>query len=291
MTPTTNVNQNINVYREVKKHLLNVEVGLYIKAPNGQTFLIEPIHINTKNALQNYDDYGVALRIHEKAQEVIAASFPSSDVSLEEGMAVYYGEISKQEVLMCHKGRISSIVEMDEDHKETIFTIDGALVSHYVGRPVFTYDKIQKVLNFTGVIVSPTKEGSDTIGRAVHVNMFKQAVSNFSQDEKTDLERGKVNIQSSGGLFKGMSVGTGRGPRRIIITGESFQEKYKLSFIDPKGKELNPHDDPAYNKNQPQLYQSAIDAFENSYNGNNHAIPDSFNFTCYKNDYIARKEY
>ncbi len=235
MTTTMNCIKKIEkneVYQEVKKHFLE-KTGFYFKSPNGKTFRIDRINLNNQNTIKNYDNYGVALRAHEKAPEVIAASFPSSEIALECGLEVYYGGIANDKVARCHKGCISSIEQ--DNNKQTIFTIDGASVTHYVGSPVFTYDKIQKVLILAGVIVSQTEKDNEMVGRAAHINMFKQVqeLTNSNSIKKENIQ--SANLWLSYGMLSEM------GHLSIQNAGESTQPKYDTNtlFFSPSKKEVN----------------------------------------------------
>lgn len=249
----------------------NAPTGFYLQRPDGSTVSIE----YTKDKKQNY---GLVSKVIEATKE-LGASFPSK-APLYEGLGVYYaGYCEEEDVMMLHKGRISSIKTEDE---ATIFTIDGSRVSKYPGSAVFTYEKFSKSLQLIGVVISSKK--------AVHINFFENDKRDVKNDEDLGEDRGK-KIQVASGQFKGIAQGEGKGPRYLIINGPGLESvSYKLTFP-VGGNPTNPHDDKRYNKNRPLLYQNAIDAFNALQPAapNPTLVPNNFNFQFYKTMYTATK--
>ncbi len=256
------------IFNEIKKYI--EDEGFHMQRRDGSTVLVT----YTKDSPSHY---GLNSRVIEATADVIGAPFPKGEVPFYAGLGVYYSAYVEEEgVYMCHKGRISSIKQEEE---ETIFTIDGAGVSQYPGSPVFSYDKIDRILNLIGVIVPADK--------AVHINFLKNNENISDAGEDLGPDRGKKRVQVSSGQFKGIEQGTGKGPRSIIINGPGIKTlSYKLTFKSGK-KTTNPHQDPMYNKNCPLLYQTVLDEFVQSHT---QTVPGSFVFDCYKNEYTATRE-
>lgn len=246
--------------------------------------LVTPIPNSNESVYKKYSDYGVALL---QSLPSTAAPRAAAEVSITEGLSVYYASFSEEnEVIMCHKGRISSIKENEQEVK--VFTIDGPQASHYRGSPVFTYDKVKQLLHLIGFISFKPKEGIHSIGEAIHIGIFNK-VDPDREDVELGEERGGKRIKVSHEGFSGQEIGTGKGPRSILITGNAISVTYTISFINGD-EELNPHHDQKYNNGgQPKLYQKALEVFVDSYRANNQQIQNQINFRCYKNSYIVKK--
>ncbi len=285
------------IFDEIKKCLKDSGFNMSYE---GGTYRIK--HIKESDLQKNgikYSDYGLVMKIKKVVKEdVIHASFPTVDVPVNEGLAVYYAGFSDENgVYMCHKGRISSI---KEESNTQVFTIDGSSVSDYPGSPVFIYDKIDQVLRLIGIITN-SDDGSKN--RAVHVDLFKTDLLSKEEEVEDEMDineqlgeergkKGKERVKVSSGGYKGKEIGTGKGPRSIKINGQGVSNlHYKLVFINGNGQETHPHDDPDYNDDRPKLYQVALNRFIAELNANNQVAPESFKFECYKkNPYIAKKE-
>ncbi len=221
-----------------------------------------------------YSEHGLVLA-QLGPSAALPALCPSSRVAIHEGMAVYYAGFSEDEgTYMCHKGRISSITSSDQ-----LFTIDGATTSISPGSPVFTYDKVTRVVQLTGVI----GKSHDSTIRAVHIDCFRQGIKTIDELGET---RGGIEI----GQFKGKEVGRGgKGPRGIEISGPA-SGTYNLTFISGAGKPQNPHGDDNYNNGGHQrFYTLALQAFIRHYD-EHHAVPAQFEFVFDKTTYTATKE-
>lgn len=275
----TTISQKVEknqIFSEIKK-CLGEESGFYMMI-NERSVLVD--NIKKTPPIKEYSNYGLAVLSHSNSESA-STSF-SPDVAITEGQPVYYAAFDEEEsVIMCHKGHISSISEVSQGVKQ--FTIDGSRVSKYPTSPVFTYDKVNKALSLAGVILSSNSKSDENIGRAVHVNLF----NSIKKEENLGEERGGVNVKS--GEFKGVSVGTGKGPRKLLINGPGAAEvMYDVRFCGVNGKELEPHKyDGNYNKNPEKMFQDALDAFVANFTNNN--LPVSFTFEFMKSPYIAKK--
>jgi hypothetical protein len=227
--------------------------------------------------IKSYPDYGLVLA---KIGPSVAASAPSpsSRIAIYEGMAVYYAGFSEDEgTYMCHRGRISSITSNNQH-----FTIDGTPTNISPGSPVFTYDKVNRVIHLTGVI----GKSHDSIIRAVHIDCFRN--DQIKAIEELGEERGGILVQI--GEFKGREKGEGPGSRKIVINGPAGGT-YKLTFVDGSKKQANPHSDPNYNKDQPRLYHEALQGFINKYNSTTPpVVPNDFTFEFRGTLYTGTRE-
>ena len=262
-----------DIFEEIKKCI--EPEAFYMKRLDGTTIVVT----HTKDSKSNY---GLNSKVIEATAEVIGAPFPKDEVPFHEGLGVYYTGYSEEEgVFMCHKGRISSI---KKEQETIVFTIDGSRVSQYPGSPVFSYDKMHKILNLIGVIVPADK--------AVHINFFEndKNISDAGEDLDLGVDRGKKRVQVASGQFKGIEQGTGKGPRSILINGPGLEKgvNYELTFM-LGGIKQNPHKDRKYNKNQNKFYEIAINAFAEFHN-QHQTIPDFFTFDFFKEEYTATKE-
>lgn len=231
--------------------------------------------------IKSYPEYGLVLaKIGPSA--AASAPSPSSRIAIYEGMAVYYAGFSEDEgTYMCHKGRISSITSDSQQ-----FTIDGTPSSISPGSPVFTYDKVNRVIHLTGVI----RQIHDSTIRAVHIDCFTKDLGTSAIDELGE-ERGGIKI----GEFGGREVGRGgRGPRAIEIkkNDEPALGTYNLTFEDGAGKIQNPHGDKNYNNgHQQEFYTQALQAFINKYNSTTPpVVPNDFSFEFRGTLYTGTRE-
>jgi hypothetical protein len=206
----------------------------------------------------------VFLNPPEEADPQDGALFPEPeyDMPVDVGLEVYFSQCAIEEGQPnSYTGTVSDV---QDSEGETIFYVEPSPPPTELPYPIFA--KVQDVVQLMGIF-------SPKLKTFVHIQSFDEETrSKPLTVKKDDFTGGKIGRQ-------------GNGPRSIRITGGGVDVIYKLKYcID--GKRLQPHHDPDYNKNQTELYQAALDKFVSLYNPKNGTMK-TFEFTCYKNNYVA----
>lgn len=244
--------------------------GFFLTKDLTTLFVSQLSEANRENVFMDYERHNVSFSVLPEEAPVDSDVLPKvseEDVLIEEGQEVVIARFSSEEQKpICHTG---AVTEIDFLEDETSFTITPSDIVDYP-RPVFALDRINHIVQLVGII-PPQEE------KALHIHNF------------FDEERGR-GVEVSIGNFKARELKKpGAGPRSIMITKKGMPgiTVYSLNFC-VDGKEVNPHGDKQYNKDQPALYLAALESFiELNVEG---VIPGGFHFRCYKDsEYHAVK--
>ncbi len=247
--------------------------GFFLTRDLTTLFVSRVSEANRENVFMDYERHNVSFSVLPEEAPVDSDVLPKvseEDVLIEEGQEVVIAQFSSEEQKsICHTG---AVTEIDFLEDETSFTITPSDIVDYP-RPVFALDRINHIVQLVGII-PPEEE------KALHIHTF------------FDEERGgPKGILVCIGDFKGRELKKpGAGPRSIMITKKGMPGTVIYSLrLGSDGREGNPHNGKkTYNKDQPALYQAALESFiELNVEGN---IPEDFIFSCYRGEeYLAVK--